>query len=223
MAHIPAGSFAMGDTHGDGNSDERPVHQVFVKAFWLDRTEVTNAQFARFAGTGAHTPEGEWHKEARGKEQHPVVDVTWHDAVAYCRWAEKRLPTEAEWEYAARGTDGRRYPWGNAWEGSRARHAGNRGEETTAPVGSYALDVSPFGILDLAGNVSEWTSTLYRPYPYSANDGREDSNFVELRVNRGGSWSSFPPFLRSSIRDGVRPMPFRYNTLGFRCAQDAGR
>jgi hypothetical protein len=98
MVYLPAGSFTMGDTHGEGSTDEKPVHQVFVNAFWLDRTEVTNARFARFAQTGAYRPQGEWQREAPGKDQHPVVDVTWHDAVAYCRWAGKRLPTEAEWE-----------------------------------------------------------------------------------------------------------------------------
>jgi hypothetical protein len=143
MLYIPAGTFTMGDTHGDGYSDEKPAHRVTVADFWLDRTEVTNVQFARFVQTGGYRPQGEWQKEASNKDQHPAVYVTWNDAVAYCRWADKRLPTEAEWEYAARGTDGRKYPWGNTWEDSRARFIGNRGNQTTAPVGSYPTGGPP--------------------------------------------------------------------------------
>jgi formylglycine-generating enzyme required for sulfatase activity len=222
MVYIPGGTFTMGDTHGDGDWDEKPTHQVTVADFWLDRTETANAQFARFVQASTYQPQGERQKEAPGKDQHPVVNVTWNDAVAYCRWADKRLPTEAEWEYAARGTDGRKYPWGNAWEDNRARFARNRGNQTTAPVGSYPSGASPFGVLDLTGNVWEWVSSLYKPYPYSATDGREDLNASGGRVNRGGSWSSNPGVLRSADRGGFVPS-YRYYVLGFRCAQDVPR
>jgi iron(II)-dependent oxidoreductase len=222
MAFIPEGTFTMGDTKGDGFKDEQPAHSVFVEAFWLDRTEVTNAQFARFVQNSSYRSQGLWQKEATGKDTHPVVNVTWHDAVAYCRWADKRLPTEAEWEYAGRGTDNRTYPWGSTWQTDKARFDGNRGffvKETTAPVGSYPSGASPFGILDLAGNVWEWTSTLYTPYPYSATDGREELTALGLRVNRGGSWGSSPRNLRSTDR-GSGDLTYRGDYLGFRCAQD---
>jgi formylglycine-generating enzyme required for sulfatase activity len=213
MVFIPAGTFTMGDTHGDGYVDEKPTHQVTVNDFRLDRTEVTNAQFARFVQVGGYRPQGEWQQYASGKDQHPVVMVTWHDALAYCRWADKRLPTEAEWEYAARGSDSRKYPWGNAFEDSRGRFSGG-----SAPVGSYPSGSSPFGILDLAGNVWEWTSTLYKPYPYLTTDGREDPSASGFRVRRGGSWGFEPRMLRSVLRLRGDPTN-RYNYLGFRCAQ----
>jgi formylglycine-generating enzyme required for sulfatase activity len=215
MVFIPAGTFTMGDTHGDGDSDEKPTHRLTVTDFWLDRTEVTNAQFARFVQAG-NSAQGEWRGEYKaGKDTHPVVNVTWPDAVAYCRWADKRLPTEAEWEYAARGTDNRKYPWGNTFEDSRGRFSSG-----TASVGSYPSGASPFGVLDLAGNVWEWTSTLYKPYPYSLSDGREDLNANGSRVGRGGSWYFSPRYLRSAVRNRVVPSS-RFDSLGFRCAQEA--
>jgi len=218
MVYIPAGSFTMGDTHGDGNRDETPVHQVFVNAFWLDRTEVTNAQFARFVQAGA-TVQGDWRPAFEsGKDQHPAFNVTWNDAVAYCRWADKRLPTEAEWEYAARGTDGRRYPWGAYWDAAKVN--GGYPARASTPVGSYSGGASPFGVQDLAGNVWEWTSTLYKSYPYSATDGREDATASGPRVFRGGSWENDAFYLRSASRLRVDPAD-RFNYLGFRCAQEA--
>jgi formylglycine-generating enzyme required for sulfatase activity len=208
----------MGDTHGDGNRDETPVHQVFVNAFWLDRTEVTNAQFARFVQAGA-TVQGDWRPAFEsGKDQHPAFNVTWNDAVAYCRWADKRLPTEAEWEYAARGTDGRRYPWGAYWDAAKVN--GGYPARASTPVGSYSGGASPFGVQDLAGNVWEWTSTLYKSYPYSATDGREDATASGPRVFRGGSWENDAFYLRSASRLRVDPAD-RFNYLGFRCAQEA--
>jgi formylglycine-generating enzyme required for sulfatase activity len=218
MVYIPAGTFTMGDTHGDGFGDEKPAHQVTLDAFWIDRTEVTNAQYARFVQASTSRPQGDWQREAAGKDLHPVVNVTWQDAVAYCRWADKRLPTEAEWEYAARGTDGRKYPWGNTWEDSRARFSGNQGNQTTAPVGSYPTGASPFGLLDLAGNVWEWTSSLYKPYPYVATDGREDLSASGSRVIRGGSWIFNPWNLRAAYRAGTDPA-LRNDFQGFRCSQ----
>jgi len=218
MILIPGGTFMMGDTQGDGNSDEKPTSRVSLDPFWLDRTEVTSAQFARFVRAGGYRPQGEWQREAGGKDQHPVVFVTWHDAVAYCRWAGKRLPTEAEWEYAARGADGRKYPWGNAWDESRARFSEKRGSETTAPVGSYPTGASPFGVLDLAGNVWEWTSSLYKPYPYVTGDARGDLAPTGSRVVRGGSWGDDPGDLRSTYRAWLDPAS-RFNVLGFRCAR----
>ncbi|MFI5340291.1 MAG: formylglycine-generating enzyme family protein, partial [Candidatus Methylomirabilales bacterium] len=218
MVRIPAGTFIMGDTHGDGEDDERPANRLTLPAFWIDRTEVTNAQFSRFVQTSGYRPQGEWQETAAGKDPHPVVYVTWHDAVAYCRRAGMRLPTEAEWEYAARGADGRKYPWGDQWDDSRARFSGNRGNQTTAPVGSYPIGASPFGVLDMAGNVWEWMSSLYRPYAYIPTDGRENPNAPGRRVVRGGSWLLNPWDLRAAHRDWAEP-DYRSPYIGFRCAQ----
>jgi len=218
MVFIPAGTFVMGDVDGTGYDNERPANAVGVDAFWLDRTEVTNAQFAGFvAGTG-YRPQGEWPRENAGKYRHPAVHVTWRDAVAYCAWASKRLPTEAEWEYAAGGPDESTYPWGDTWEDTCARFDGNRGDETTAPVGSYPAGASPFGVLDMAGNVWEWTSSLYQPYPYRATDGREDLTTRGPRVSRGGSWIDPKRYLRAASRIWRGP-DARYGFQGFRCAE----
>lgn len=135
MLFIPAGTFTMGDTHGGGGGDEKPAHQVTVAPFWLDKAPVTNAQFTRFVQATGYKAKGKWQDcYTRGKDTHPVVNVTWSDALAYCTWAGKHLPTEAEWEYAARGTDGRKYPWGNEWEISRANSKESIIKDTT-PVG----------------------------------------------------------------------------------------
>jgi formylglycine-generating enzyme required for sulfatase activity len=220
MVYVPAGTFVMGDTHGDGEDDERPAHPVTLPAFWLDRTEVTNAQFARFARFARDV------RQARrdtgvmedGKDRHPVVNIPWRVALAYCRWAGKRLPTEAEWEYAARGTAGRKYPWGNTWDERNARFAGNHGSQGAAPVGSYPAGASPFGVLDMAGNVWEWVSSLYLPYPYLATDGRESLSIQGRHVVRGGSWYLNPWDLRSTNREFGEP-GYRSVYIGFRCAQ----
>jgi formylglycine-generating enzyme required for sulfatase activity len=220
MVYVPAGTFVIGDTHGDGEDDERPTHPVTLSAFWLDRTEVTNAQFVRFAkfvrevrpaGRGSGAVED-------GKDRYPVVNIPWRAALAYCRWAGKRLPTEAEWEYAARGSAGRKYPWGNTWDERNARFAGNHGSQGAAPVGSYPAGASPFGALDMAGNVWEWVSTLYMPYPYRATDGRESLSIEGRHVLRGGSWFLNPWDLRSSNREFGEP-GYRSVYIGFRCAQ----
>ena len=220
MVYVAAGTFTMGDTHGDGEADERPAGRLTVPAFWLDRTEVTNAQFARFAKVvrDSGLARGDKWVLEEGKDQHPVVNIPWRVAVAYCRWVGKRLPTEAEWEYAARGTDGRKYPWGDAWDDRRARFGGNRGSQGAAPVGSYPTGISPFGALDMAGNVWEWVNTLYRPYPYFSRDGRESASIQDRHVVRGGSWVLYPWDLRASNRD-FGEGGYRSVYIGFRCAR----
>ena len=219
MVFVPGGGFTMGDTSGDGDPSERPTARVTLSAFWIDRLEVTFDHFARFLQSAGFKVQGNWEQNRGRGGNHPVVNVTWTDADAYCRWAGKRLPTEAEWEFAARGTDGRKYPWGNQWDNNRAAFRGNRAGKQTSPVGSYATGASPFGAMDMAGNVWEWTASLEKPYPYVAIDGREDPNAGGSRVTRGGSWFTTQDLLRSSARD-FSSRRGQNDKLGFRCAQE---
>ncbi|HYH42944.1 MAG TPA: SUMF1/EgtB/PvdO family nonheme iron enzyme, partial [Burkholderiales bacterium] len=189
VVDIPMGPFTMGTN--DGPEDERPAHPVTLKAFSIDRFPVTNAQYADFlnaqlarAGAPAslydikdpdvriHRRGERWVADA-GYENHPVVEVPWAGARAFCLANGKRLPTEAEWEKAARGTDARRYPWGSELP-ERRRGQFAAGWNETAPVDAHPAGASPYGVREMSGNVWEWVSSAYRPYPYSATDGRDD-------------------------------------------------
>jgi len=209
MALVPAGCFMMGSDTGE--TDEQPVHrQCFEQPFWIDQTEVTQAQFARWGGVQArpHTFVG---------AQHPVENSSWFEAHTFCELRGARLPTESEWEYAARGPDSLAYPWGNTWVSGYAVWSGNAGDQT-APVGTHPQGASWVGALDLGGNVLEWVSSLYHPYPYDAADGRENSQQrTDYRVLRGGSWEFSAQFLRAANRSWYTPVG---NDLfaSFRCA-----
>ena len=214
---IPAAAFTM----GVGSE----VHQVRLPAYWMARTTVTNAQYRRFVAATGHRSAGDWEEYARkwGGEC-PVVNVSWHDAVAYAKWADLRLPTETEWEYAARGLEGRQYPWGDEWDASKCCNSvgGDWGSaEKPLPVGSYPQGASPFGCLDLAGNVWEWCSSLYLAYPYRADDGRERAGARggDQRVVRGGSWDlEDPDGFRGAYRLSNYP-DGSYFIRGFRCVR----
>ena len=264
MVVIPAGEFLMGNPD-DGLSfdDERPQRNVFIDSFRIDRHEVTNARYHRFVAATGHPAPSHQKPELTlwvhgmpipGSGQHPVVNVTWEDAVAYCRWQSKRLPTEAEWEKAARGADGRRYPWGNDWEFTKANSAshwagrtiefkngeewkafwitgdgarisherGLNGEVLTLPVGSFPEGASPYGLLDMAGNASEWVQDWYEPYSYlnAPLSNPQGPNGQLLKVVRGGSWLKPARNLRASDRDYGYPSDHA-SGIGFRCAKDA--
>ena len=229
MVYIPGGDFLMGSDVGREN--ERPAHLVHVNAFYIDRYPVTNEAYKRFVdATGHPVPHYDvewaepyaynWDPDKRtppqGKGRHPIVLVTWEDANAYAAWAGKRLPTEAEWEWTARGSDGRRWPWGNDFIKDRCntKEAAVHG---TTPVNRYSPGGdSPWGVGDMVGNVWEWTSSLYRPYPYDANDGRESQEAVGWRVLRGGSWRNDLDRARCVARLDADFLFF--NNVGFRCA-----
>ena len=216
MVFVPAGPFVMGSRH---SPTEAPIHPVNLPAFWIDETEVTNVDFARFAQTTGYQARGDWRRYARhGKEGFPVRNVTWDDARAYAKWAGKRLPTEAQWEKAARGLKPNDYPWGQGWEGVRARGA-LRFADGPMRVGLYPQGRSLFGALDMCGNVAEWTSSPMRPYPYTKEKEPAAGDEVE-RVVRGGYWFASPPMLRCTYR--LRMPPNRAcSFIGFRCAKDA--
>lgn len=166
------------------------------------------------------TPEF-WGEPVWNSPNHPVVGVSWYEAMAFVKWltvqldAPIRLPTEAEWEKAARGNDGRVYPWGDDSDPERA-NTQETGSGQTTPVGIYPAGASPYGCLDMSGNVWEWTSSLWVPYPYSLSDGRENLNAREKRVIRGGAWSFSPNQARTAFRGRVDP-EMRNNLIGFRC------
>lgn len=236
MVRIPAGPFTMGSD--EGSPDEQPAHTVVLRAFEIDRLQVTNSSFARFlerhGATDAsgrryydwddgdariHRVEGVWRADT-GFEQHPVVEVSWLGAHAYCQWLGKRLPTEAEWEKAARGTDARPYPWGPAAPTPElARFAS--GWNQTASVNARSAGASPYGVLGMAGNAWHWVSSAYRPYPYRDDDGREDAAPGPVRATRGGGHDSEARQLRTTERGRTlsRAPAAGHHNIGFRCAR----
>ncbi len=225
MVLIPAGEFLMGSDprkDKDAMDNEQPQHTLYLPDYYMAKTPVTNAQYAAFVQATGHSQPDHWKRETtkRGKEDHPVVCVSWHDAVAYCNWLAEvtgkpyRLPSEAEWEKGARGTDGRIYPWGNQWDAKRC-NSEEGGPGDTTPVGAYPQGASPYGLLDMAGNVWEWTRSVYRDYPYDPDDGREDLEAEGYRVLRGGSYRNYVSKIRSAYRAGYHPNS-GYSNFGVR-------
>ncbi len=215
MVPVPEGEFVMGLPAGEPGSDRNPLRKVYLKAFYIDKYEVTNDLYHKCVAAAAckapslitdYAPalfeEGKkWYSDSN-MGNYPVVGITWRQAGIYCEWAGRRLPLGPEWEKAARGTDGRRYPWGDEWDGTRANwDDGGRtdGYRKLAPVGSFPRGASPYGAMDMAGNVREW---------------------VDEAVVRGGSWYSKPASLRAGD-PGHDYIVERDDDMGFRCAMDA--
>ncbi len=241
MIKIPAGEFTIGNDgrgqiEGSGDADEMPAHVVFLDAYFIDKYEVTNAQFKAFTGAMNHRtpkhwqtpdPAGKGKTHPPEKANHPVVYVDWFDANAYCHWAGKRLPSEEEWEKAARGTDGRVFPWGNNYDPKKANTPqywlALQRDGDTMPVGRFEEGKSPYGLYDMAGNVYEWTSSWYKPYP---NNTEFNAHYgVKNKILRGGSWYdclsygcglSAPSYNRSRFAPEIRNKGF-----GFRCAKSS--
>jgi len=236
LVRIPAGALWMGsDPARDklADPDEQPQHRVHLPDYQIARTPVTNAQYRAFVQATGHAPPRHWAegRPPRDQSDHPVVWVTWHDAILYCRWLFKTtgkpyaLPSEAEWEKAARGTDGRVYPWGDEWDATRC-NSDEGGMGGTTAVGAYPGGAGPYGLLDVAGNVWEWTRSLWGRerelaeaafgYPYTPTDGRESLDAGEAsRVVRGGSWFSSRREARCAYRHGNYPFDC-YPYGGFR-------
>ena len=213
--YVPAGPFIMGSSDDPmAQDDEKPQQSdLNLDAFWIMRTEVTNAQYARCVKTGACSEPDNTRWKDLGYAQHPVTDVDWRQANAYARWVGGRLPTEAEWEKACRGTDGRIYPWGNDPPTTRFANFNYYVGDTT-PVGNYPSGASPYGVLDMAGNVWEWTSSQYTSYPYDQKDGRENPEGQDVRTFRGGAWKNDDFDVRCALRF-VDP-GYGLNNVGFR-------
>jgi formylglycine-generating enzyme required for sulfatase activity len=223
MVFVPAGKFSMGSDEADPEAerDEKPQHTPHLDAYWIDQTEVTNAMYARCVETGACTaPMHSAPYKLPEYAQHPVFGVTWFQAQEYCLWAGRRLPTEAEWEKAARGTDGRRYPWGNAAPDLNLLNFGKLIGDTSE-VGSYPAGASPYGALDMAGNVWEWVSDGYRAdyYAHSPEVNPPGGASANQRVVRGGAWGVDARAVRVANRFWA--FPGRNDTDGFRCALSA--
>jgi sulfatase modifying factor 1 len=219
MVLIPAGDFILGTN--DRESSAYPQQKVNLPAFWIDKYEVTNAEFLDFAIKTGYSGEGA--KEGKDwrtfftpdKARNPVVYITWNDAGEYCKSLGQRLPTEEEWEKAARGTDGRRYPWGDKWEPNKS-NTYEAGMRDTVPIGTFD-DVSPFGVHDMLGNVQEWTASWYEPYK---GNTQKDPNFGKrYRVLRGAS--NYIYGARAHLWDRSAYVPNYLSGFGFRCAKDA--
>jgi len=253
MVYVPGGTFQMGsdssDSYADG--DEFPQHSVTLDGFWIDQTEVTWTQFAAFLNNQGNQTEGgvTWsdladmdclmeqagseYRPRSGFAGHPVADVSWYGADAYCDWVGARLPTEAEWEYAARGPEGRIYPWGNQWDdqtewcyswdktgGDTVAQDGWRrhvGYIYTAPVGSYQNNVSWCNALDMAGNAWEWVVDWYGAYASEAQANPTGPVTGSRKVMRGGRGDSLQKTARTAERYNLTP-DHRHSHIGFRCA-----
>jgi formylglycine-generating enzyme required for sulfatase activity len=239
MVYVPAGEFQMGNAEGYG--DERPVHTVYLDGFWIDQTEVTNEQFAAFLNEEGNQEEGgvTWlniddedclieqaggeYGPKSGYAEHPVVQVGWYGAAAYCEWARARLPTEAEWEYAARGPESRMFPWGDEFDCALCNswREGCDGYVRTAPVGSFPDGASWCGALDMVGNVWECVADWYDSdyYADSPSENPTGPSSGMFRVLRGGSWY-LPEHAAVSRAYRGNDLPVStYDYLGFRCAR----
>ena len=238
MVLVSEGHFMMGSNYGP--DDEKPEHRVFVKSFLIDVLPVSNADFAKFLNARGlknnlgesfydeddrdariHQQNALWQADV-GYATHPVNEVSWVGARDYCAWLNKRLPTEAEWEKAARGTDGRRYPWGNS-RPDQTRALYGAPYNASAPVDAFPAGASPYGVLDLSGNQWEWVASAYRPYPYSANDGRENQTPGPVRSTRGGGHDSSEDELTTTQRGRnlSRNPKAGHHNIGFRCASSS--
>jgi formylglycine-generating enzyme required for sulfatase activity len=250
MVHLPEGQFQMGSTDAEVEQAfqtcrkeypdcerewferEQPVHEVALDGFWLDRTEVTNEQYRLCVDAGVCDPSGAADESDSNGASQPTVSVFWNDAQIYCQWAGARLPTEAEWEYAARGPEGRVYPWGSEFDGARCNYcdrmcsldwedeSANDGYEYTAPVGSYPDGASWIGALDMAGNVWEWVSDWYGDYSSGKQVNPTGPASGDYRVMRGGSWFNASYIVRGAYRGGHN-LGFWHDVVGFRCARNS--
>lgn len=223
MVTIPAGPFVRGTM--SGGFDEQPQRTIYLDTFSIDRYEVTNHQYQQFVAATGHrkaAPPSRYAKsmgKMRSPNQ-PVVYVSWDDAVAYCRWKGKRLPTEAEWEKAMRGTDGRLWPWGNQEKPNGANWGRVQdGHDVSARVGTFPTDKSPYGVMDGAGNVMEWVADWYQEAYYKDSPDKDPPSpeFGIFRVMRGGGYTTTGGDLRITSRSKMVP-DFRDETIGFRCA-----
>jgi formylglycine-generating enzyme required for sulfatase activity len=262
MVYVPSGEFYMGsdadgvrtaqdlcrEYKGDlargtcwltAFQDEQPAHLVGLDGFWIDRTEVTNGQYRQCVGEGACVPPVESGSYTRDSyygnsvyDDYPVIWVRWDQAADYCAWAGRRLPTEAEWEYAARGPEGLLFPWGNFFDGTLLNYCDvdcdgvndetvDDGYPDTAPVGVFPGGVSWCGALDMAGNVREWVADWYGRYPREQQENPTGPASGESRIPRGGSWYDVPDDVRSANRGGNRTDYSRFK-VGFRCASSSG-
>ncbi len=238
MVLIPAGPFLMGSN--DGLPNERPEHTVVLDAYYIDQFEITAGRYQKFLESARHNLPPTWDDEvAQAMGDLPAVGMSWNDAAAYCKWAGKRLPTEAEWEKAARGTDGRRYPWGHMQPFVDIANY-NRGvwvseAVTLVPVNSGIEGMSvrhglkeggksPYGLYHMAGNAAEWVNDWYdrEYYQKSPDKNPKGPETGERKVIRGGSWADLPTALRVTARFSAEP-DFEDRTIGFRCAMDAGK
>jgi formylglycine-generating enzyme required for sulfatase activity len=215
MVYVPGGEFIFG--RDGGPEDESPQQVVEVAGFNIDKYPVTNAEYAKFVEATGHRVPRHWTdgKIPDGKDDHPVVWVSWEDADAYAKWAGKRLPTEFEWEKAARGTEGLAYPWGDTFDATKC-NSSESGLGDTSPVGAYPDGASPSGAEDMCGNVMEWTADWYQAYRGSlyANERYGQTH----KVMRGGSWFDNADAVRTTTRKSGKPS-FRFSTIGFRCAK----
>lgn len=240
MIYVPAGSFVMGSNTVDTEDrskefgfiqplyvDEHPQRRVDLRAFWIDKFEVSNGEFLVFYQQTQANASQDIIIEQQRKIPHwlnlPVSQVTWYQAQGYCLWAGKRLPTEMEWEKAARGPDGREYPWGNTWDPGMLNQGSGDSETGVMRIGSYPKGVSVYGVHDMAGNVAEWVFDWYTMYPGGSFKSRYAG--TTHKVVRGGGWGGIghyvmPVLFRASHRDYEKPDRI-FNDIGFRCARDA--
>ena len=229
QVYVPAGVFSM----GSGFQFEKPQHSVYLDAYWIDQTLVTNAMYVKCVKAGACQPPAKTGSSTRESyygdstyDHYPVIHVSWNDAKAYCGWAGRRLPTEAEWEKAARGTDGRLYPWGNQDPSPTLANYQNEesNEVDTSEVGKYPAGASPYGALDMAGNVWEWVNDWYDGDYYSSSPASNPPGPATgtERVLRGGSWTNCYTDMRTANRSNSQPSA-DIEEVGFRCAASPGK